>query len=1262
MTRTAKALGLGVAGAAAVGGALMYTGQGGPGSNQQYDVRIQATPREIDEGELVEFVADEAPGAVYRWDFGDRSRAPSGTEVREVTHVFTNGGNPRTEYNVTLKVGATEVGTMVGVRNLPPTIRTLWRSRPALAGNPVEFDATATDPGRDDRLEYTWDFGDGNGARGGRVSHTYEKNGHYGVTVSVEDGDGGRDQQSMSVMVGDGFEFTVGGAGTGTQRGWIWVRRRNPAPIPTSSLCHLEIEFEPDAEGLARMQAMPAMGLSIAAEGGLRVGTYPVVGRHWSSGTLASPVEQRDQHPDMFFAGVFAALSDPLPTVGMYPSAGHFTAMDGRVEIEYIDDRRIEGRFTLGPMWGLIPVDPFNREDLEERHATVTGSFAGTFAPSESRAIRISAPWQVYNCKPDVETFDIESVTPDRNAVNVTYENPDIQITFNRPIDPATVANNVRLDYRKPDGDTPHQVVGAWEVVPGDANSVRFVPQGHLLDGVIYCVRVKAGKEGIRGRNREVLEPVPNPEFTAQSRVACIGQPWAGRSHDWSLTTQVRFSSLSVALYQASRVDPDVPLAPDKPTVARVYAYWEQKPDVNEFAQVKELPARVSVLVDGNRVYAPKRTNVQRADRYPFPSETSRHARNTVNFFNWRPKDDRPVITIQPVVEFIDDSGATVGTFEGRADEVRLWDRKEVLSFDYYYVNVGRWADGITDDDRDVTVRLAYEGAAFTTQNFPVLETRPRSVGDLPFDPPGPQGPCTGTGERHPRYDCYFPGTDQEENVFRPVARALYETGRDSFADIIVGVVPNGWPRGWIGYMAPFATPGKRIVLLEAGAINAVGVAHEFGHFFDLRHCPGPTHAGQPPPPPCPHRIQGFRIEPSGRAGLNKHNVEGNQEIEELFPLMHGNVHPVPATFIRARDYQALFGNIARTPRRQQQAASLPTAPGPLAVLARLISPVVLMAQGPETAGRLLVNGTAGDAGVSLDHVEHRAHESPPDPADRTGTFTLDMFDSGGRVLASVPFDVTGPDTAHGLEGSAPMFSLDLPAPAGLHTVRVTGPDGTTAERTRRGQPPTITAAVDDAGSGGRTLRWSAQDADGDAVRVSIYLRADGTGPWRGIGSSLSRTELGLDRNHLPPGQQVSARLVAFDGFNTATTEVELGPGSPVTVLSVNPVDGATGVSLTGDVSAWVSNPMPVGSDARVVALGTGSLRLMDPDGNAVFADLIYQPGIGLVTLTPNVPLRPGTRYTATIEGLEDRWGNRLERPISWSFVTAAARAGGAPR
>jgi hypothetical protein len=238
------------------------------------------------------------------------------------------------------------------------------------------------------------------------------------------------------------------------------------------------------------------------------------------------------------------------------------------------------------------------------------------------------------------------------------------------------------------------------------------------------------------------------------------------------------------------------------------------------------------------------------------------------------------------------------------------------------------------------------------------------------------------------------------------------------------------------------------------------------------------------------------------------------------------------------------------------------------------------------------------------------------------------------------------------------VFTLDVPAPAGLHTVRVTAPGGRSVEQTRSGAAPTLEAsAATDAGAGTRTLQWSVADPDGDDVRVDVFLRADGEGPWHGVATGTTKTTLRFGAEQVLPGGRLAARLVASDGFNTTATEVDLGPGAPLAVLAVTPDRDAQDVSVVTDVVVQLSALLA--TSGRTAALEADRIRLVDADGTAVLADVEYQPTSRTIVLVPVGSLQPGARYTVTVAaGLEDSQGGRLPSDVAWSFVTAPSPPG----
>ncbi|WP_416350892.1 PKD domain-containing protein [Rivularia sp. UHCC 0363] len=157
----------------------------------------------INEGDTANYTATVTdPGddkLTYSWNFGDGSTPKTGENV---SHIFTDDGI----YTVTLTVEdgdggiATETIT-VTVNNVAPTITEITGDTNINEGDIATFKAIANDPGND-KLTYTWDFGDGSTPiQGDNVSHKYLDNGDYTVTLTVTDDDGASTTQTQTLTV-----------------------------------------------------------------------------------------------------------------------------------------------------------------------------------------------------------------------------------------------------------------------------------------------------------------------------------------------------------------------------------------------------------------------------------------------------------------------------------------------------------------------------------------------------------------------------------------------------------------------------------------------------------------------------------------------------------------------------------------------------------------------------------------------------------------------------------------------------------------------------------------------------------------------------------------------------------------------------------------------------------------------------------------------------------------------------------------------------
>lgn len=115
------------------------------------------------------------------------------------------------------------------------------------------------------------------------------------------------------------------------------------------------------------------------------------------------------------------------------------------------------------------------------------------------------------------------------------------------------------------------------------------------------------------------------------------------------------------------------------------------------------------------------------------------------------------------------------------------------------------------------------------------------------------------------------------------------------------------------------------------------------------------------------------------------------------------------------------------------------------------------------------------------------------------------------------------------------------------------------------------------------------------------------------------------------------------------TTAASSGPDTtPPTVVSTNPANGATGVSLSVD-------PVVVMSEAvQSATVTTSNVVLLDPNSTVVSTTVSLGVDKETITITPATSLLDGSVYTLQVSGIKDLAGNIMSSTYTGTFTTTS--------
>jgi hypothetical protein len=368
--------------------------------------------------------------------------------------------------------------------------------------------------------------------------------------------------------------------------------------------------------------------------------------------------------------------------------------------------------------------------------------------------------------------------------------------------------------------------------------------------------------------------------------------------------------------------------------------------------------------------------------------------------------------------------------------------------------------------------------------------------------------------------------------------------------------------------------------------------AHETGHIYLLSH---PDTKGKViGAVPAPGFIEDLVVNTGTQLELRQHNVNDF----EMMTQGHTNDQVWISQFSWKHLFDLLPGS-NRSPNKSQAGRGL-------------VGPSLLI------RGTVFPNGRA-----DLEPIYPALSDlgSTPD-----GPYCLRLEDVAGQLLGTQCFNVNVVDDDLNPLDAWP-FAQVIPRPVGLAKIALVHEGRVLAQRQISSRAPVVSITsptVGETWDGSRSIRWTAQDEDGDSLRYMVLYSPDNRQSWRSVALDLEAMEYVLDTNLVPGGDGFWVRVVATDGLNTGSHEIgptripkkgprvfisspqreaTFGPGMPV-LLQGTAFDFED-VGISDENLTWTSDRdglLGVGSLLQLTTLSPGThrvtLRAQDSDRN----------------------------------------------------------------
>ncbi|MDN3553146.1 hypothetical protein QWY74_06650 [Halomonas almeriensis] len=668
--------------------------------------------------------------------------------------------------------------------------------------------------------------------------------------------------------------------------------------------------------------------------------------------------------------------------------------------------------------------------------------------------------------------------------------------------------------------------------------------------------------------------------------------------------------------------------------LTRVYVKWRGHASVAPQWQVQHIDADIAVR-GRHRLYRAKAgERLARPDQW---TETEQvHAENSANFYGWFPQradGDSLVATVEPVGQCVADP--TV--FRSEPLELGYTPQPPTLDLDYYLVRTGDWAgDALADGDQQRAPGMAHAIAArsarFTTQNFPVVDTRLTYRGTITLGETSWDQAAQDLVSLQPR----------DQHIVERLRPRLNREAEDTVAVVLFMGSDIRGDGGYAYQEASAAQPGIVGVFLDRERFQPlrkgiVDIAHELGHVMmaDDRHYDRGQWTGDYAGTRA-NQIEGFRLPRVGHGGHNKSHAEGNAspDGDHLYPLMMAGQMLAGASFVTNDSYDDLIDQLTHPPSRLARSRGrrrLASREGASA------------AERPTWRVHGMADASRERAAITQVDTRRRATRSA---AATQGAWQLALTNGAGTIVATTAIAPQAPLKPSAASSARP-FTASVPHLDEARALIIHYQDRAIARRPISPSTPRLHVNPARREDGHVRLTWQASDPDHtDALRFDVAYSRDGRRFWP-FAVGLSTNALTIPGTELSPGSRPRLRVTVSDGFHTRERSVPAPVTGRLRPLATLPEAGTT-MAPWQPVTAVLNAPLDAAS------LDADSLRLLDGDNQPVPGRVDHHRGTGEIDFIPDEPLPPG-RYTAVLApGISADAGPSLLDEVRWGFKVVA--------